>query len=73
MSKIPDTRENLETCAKYCGSCPTHSGLEGDLLFCARGKSRAPKPESGCNCGHCPIWTGAALKEYYYCRNGAAK
>ena len=73
MPKVPDTQENAEICAKYCGSCPTHSGIEGELLFCARGKSQKPKPESGCNCEHCDIWNGAGLKDHYYCRNGAAK
>jgi hypothetical protein len=73
MAQIPDTTENVETCARYCGTCPTHSGIQGELLFCARGPSRAPKPESGCNCEHCEIWNGAGLTGHYYCRSGAAK
>jgi hypothetical protein len=73
MSKIPDTKKNAEICATYCGSCPTHSGIPGELLFCARGKSQAPKPEAGCYCDHCEIWNSAGLKDHYYCRNGAAK
>jgi hypothetical protein len=43
VSKVEDNYENETICIKFCGACPTYPGVKGELLFCARGRSVAPK------------------------------
>ena len=55
MAKVEDTQENAATCLTFCGSCPTYPGVEGEALFCSRGKSSAAVTKNGCNCGYCDV------------------
>jgi hypothetical protein len=70
MAKVEDTQENAAICLTFCSSCPTYPGIEGEALFCARGKSSAPKKMSGCNCGMCEVQEKYKCRHQYYCING---
>ena len=72
MPKVDDTYENEMICARFCGVCPTYPGVKGELLFCDRGGSRAPRQRAGCNCGTCDVWNKYELTGFYYCIQGAA-
>jgi len=72
MSKVDDTYENETICGRFCGVCPTYPGIKGELLFCARGKSHAPKQKAGSNCSLCDVWNKYDLEDFYYCKQGAA-
>ena len=43
MSKVEDSQENFDICMEYCKPCLTFSDIEGEGLFCARGKSSTPR------------------------------
>ena len=73
MGKVPDNQENVEICVKYCGTCKTYPGVAGEALFCARGKSSAPREKKGCNCMGCEVQAACGLTSAYYCINGAAE
>lgn len=73
MAKVEDTRENENICMTFCGSCPTYPGVEGEGLFCARGKSSAPKEKTGCNCGMCDVQNKFGCQDQYYCINGVCE
>jgi hypothetical protein len=73
MSKVPDTPENVDICVKYCGTCKTYPGVEGEALFCARGKSTSPKERMGCNCPSCEVQATCGLTGAYYCIEGSAE
>jgi hypothetical protein len=73
MAKVEDTRENAGICLTFCSSCPTFPGAEGEALFCARGKSSAPKDMSGCNCGLCDVQNKFGCTRQYYCINGVCE
>lgn len=70
MPKIEDTQENVNICMKFCGSCPTYPGVEGEALFCARGKSSATKAQQGCNCSMCDVQIKYGCTGMYYCIEG---
>ncbi len=70
MPKVEDNYENETICIKFCGVCPSDPGLKGELLYCARGESHAPKQKSGCNCGLCDVWNKYDLEDFYYCIKG---
>jgi hypothetical protein len=70
MSIVDDNQENLETCMKFCGTCPTYPGIDGEALFCARGKSSAPQTKSGCKCGSCDVRKKYFCQGTYFCING---
>ena len=72
MSRVDDTYENETICSRFCGACPTYPEIKGELLFCARGRSQAPKQKAGCNCSLCDVWNKYDLEEFYYCQRGAA-
>ncbi len=70
MPRVDDTYENEMTCTRFCGTCPSYPGVKGETLFCSRGRSRAPKQKSGCNCGLCDVWNKYELSGFYYCISG---
>jgi hypothetical protein len=63
MAVVEDNMENMETCKRFCGTCPTYHANRmkespPHALFCARGKSAvADKAENkGCNCFQCDVF-----------------
>lgn len=73
MAKVKDTKENMEICLEFCGPCPTFPEIEGEALFCARGKSKAPKEKRGYNCGMCSVQSASGCRGQYYCIHGACE
>lgn len=73
MSKVEDTQENLDICLKNCGPCLSYPEVEGEALFCARGKSSAPKTKKGCNCGYCEVKKKYLCTGTYFCITGACE
>lgn len=73
MPKVPDTKENADICVKYCKDCLTYPGVEGELLFCARGKSSAQTTKQGCNCGICEVKKKNLCSGLYFCIQGACE
>ena len=73
MSKVEDNDENVNTCLKFCKPCLTYPGVEGEALFCARGKSAAPKTKRGCNCGMCDVKKKYLCSGAYFCISGACE
>lgn len=77
--KVPDTPENMETCKKFCGPCPTFKPNELNTvppmaLFCARGASTKPAGEItdyGCNCPGCGVFSSYGLEGGWFCTYGA--
>ena len=70
MSKVENNQENFETCLKFCKPCLSYPGVEGEGLFCARGKSSAPKSKNGCNCGVCDVKRKYLCSGTYFCISG---
>ena len=70
MSKVEDNQENFDICMEYCKPCLTYSDIEGEGLFCARGKSKSPRDKKGCNCGACFIQRKFECNGIYYCITG---
>jgi hypothetical protein len=70
MPKVDDNQENAEICKKNCEPCLTYPGVEGEVLFCSRGKSSAPKSKNGCNCGMCDVKKKYFCQGTYFCING---
>jgi hypothetical protein len=70
MPKVEDNQENVNICMKFCGTCPTYPGVEGEALFCAKGKSSALKAKIGCNCGPCDVQNKYGCTSMYYCTEG---
>jgi hypothetical protein len=73
MAKVEDTSENAEICKKYCVPCLSYPGVEGEVLFCARGKSSNSPTKNGCNCGYCEVKRNAGCSGTYFCINGACE
>lgn len=73
MAKVDDSYENERICIRTCGNCPSYPGIIRDVLFCARGKSSAPRSKAGCNCGQCDVWDRNDLSDFYYCMAGEAE
>lgn len=65
--------ENLLICADYCGTCPSKpEGQEGEVLYCATGKSENFLEAAGCNCMECPLFEKCGQNSAgYFCRDGA--
>ena len=68
MPRVDDNFDNEHICSRFCGVCPTYPGLKGELLFCARGRSQAPKSKAGCNCSLCDVWNKYELEDFYWCQ-----
>jgi hypothetical protein len=68
MPKVDDNFDNEHICGRFCGVCPTYPGLKGELLFCARGPSQAPRSKAGCNCSLCDVWNKYELEDFYFCQ-----
>jgi len=73
MSKVEDTKENAAICLKSCESCMSYPDVEGEALFCARGKSSAEIKKAGCNCTQCEIQIKSECTGTYYCADGACE
>lgn len=73
MSKVEDSQENINICLKFCGPCLSNPGIEGEALFCARGKSSAPVTKNGCNCGYCDVKKKYFCSGTYFCIHGACE
>jgi hypothetical protein len=73
MTKVDDNFDNEHICSRFCGVCPTYPGIKGELLFCARGRSAAPKTKAGCNCSLCDVWNKYELEDFYWCQARAKK
>ncbi len=73
MPKVEDNQENANICMKFCGSCSTYPGVEGDVLFCAKGKNSTPKAKAGCNCGLCDVQNKHGCSGTYFCIEGACE
>ncbi|MBI5665707.1 MAG: DUF2769 domain-containing protein [Nitrospirae bacterium] len=73
MPKVDDNQDNVNVCLKFCGPCLTYPDVEGEALFCARGKSSAPKAKQGCNCGICDVKRKYLCQGAYFCINGACE
>jgi hypothetical protein len=71
MPKVDDTYEDEMICTRFCGQCPSYPEVKGELLFCAKGRSKAPKAKAGCKCGFCDVWNRYDLEGFYYCISGA--
>ena len=70
---IDDTKENLNICMDYCGTCPSLPFPPNPFLFCARGKAKEAVVREGCKCPECPIWKTYDLSgDPYFCDRGAA-
>lgn len=70
MSTVDNNQENAATCMKFCGPCLSYPGVEGEALFCARGKSSAPVKKNGCNCGYCDVKKKYFCSGTYFCIHG---
>jgi hypothetical protein len=73
MSKVEDNQENVNTCSTFCGPCLSNPGVQGEALFCARGKSSAPVTKNGCNCGRCDVKKKYFCTGTYFCMQGACE
>lgn len=68
MPEVEDTQENYKLCLnEQCGTCPSHPGLEGEALYCARGPSKGRVERVECLCPDCPIWVECGLGKTFYC------
>jgi hypothetical protein len=67
---VEDTKENLNICMDYCGTCPSLPGNQ--MLFCARDKSPEKIEKKGCKCPACPVHSKNNLKGFYFCQSGKA-
>ena len=73
MSKVEDNQENVNTCLKFCGPCLSNPGIDGEALFCSRGKSSTPVTKNGCNCGYCDVKRKYSCSGTYFCLEGACE
>jgi len=63
---VANTEENKMKC--ICPGCPSYPYLcEGELLFCATGKSGCAIDINGCICYSCPIYSDNNLIGLYFC------
>jgi len=67
--KVDDNERNEGNC--ICGDCPSYPGT-GEMLFCARGKSREGIMRNGCLCPSCEVYGDYNLSGGYFCAEGAA-
>lgn len=66
MSKVPNTEENAKKC--ICPNCPSYPhDCAGELLYCARGKSKCDINAQGCFCPGCPVYVENNLSTLYFC------
>jgi hypothetical protein len=71
---VDNTKENLNICMDYCGTCPSLPTPPNPFLFCARGKSSEAIEKKGCNCPNCGVYKKYNLKgdNPYFCETGKA-
>jgi hypothetical protein len=68
---VDDTKENLNICMNYCGTCPSLPFPPQPFLYCARGKADAPVVKKGCKCAQCDVYKNYKLEILYFCESGA--
>jgi hypothetical protein len=73
MAKVEDTPENAAICKNNCISCMSHPGVEGEILYCSRGKSSTPIEKKGCNCSFCDVQIKYGCSGTFYCAEGACE
>jgi hypothetical protein len=73
MPKVEDTQKNVNICLNSCVSCMSYPDIEGEILFCSRGKSSAPVTKKGCNCSLCEMQSKYGCKGEYYCIEGTCE
>lgn len=63
---VANTEDNKKKC--ICPGCPSYPYLcEGELLFCATGKSGCTIDINGCICYSCPVYLDNNLIGLYFC------
>jgi hypothetical protein len=67
---VEDSKENLNICMDYCGTCPSLPFPPQPYLFCARGNSDQTIEKKGCKCPGCPLYITKGLKGMYFCETG---
>ncbi len=70
MAKVENTPENESVCRNNCASCMSYPEVEGELLYCSRGKSGKPIEKKGCNCSFCDVQIKYGCTGTYYCDKG---
>jgi hypothetical protein len=70
MAKVEDTQENAAICQNNCKSCPSYPEVEGEILYCSRGKSSKQIEKVGCNCTFCDVQIKYGCSKMYYCAEG---
>lgn len=78
MKPVDDNEENIATCKKFCGPCPTFkpnalNTVPPHMLFCARGASEKPVEEiedKGCSCFGCPVFLDYEMQGGWLCIHG---
>ena len=66
MNNIENSEENRNRC--ICSGCPSYPhNCDGELLYCAVGKSDSEIHEKGCICFLCPVFNENKLKDLYLC------
>jgi hypothetical protein len=70
---VDDTKENLNICMNFCGTCPSLPVPPNPFLFCARGASKEKIERVGCKCPTCDVYKKYNLSgDPYYCEHGKA-
>ena len=63
---IKDSIENRKKCV--CPKCPSYAlDCQGEVLYCAVGKSKCAIKIKACLCNICPIYFENKLKNIYFC------
>jgi hypothetical protein len=70
---VEDNPENVKICLEICGNCPSFPKIEGEALYCARGKSKSEIERQGCICPGCDVYEKYDLSGTYFCAEGKAE
>jgi hypothetical protein len=62
---VEDNTRNFEICR--CLTCPSFRNIEGEGLYCARGRSLSTIERKGCLCLGCPVLEIYHLTGDYFC------
>jgi hypothetical protein len=73
MAKVEDNQDNVNICMNNCVSCMSYSGVEGEALYCSRGKSSASITRAGCNCSFCDVQIKYGCSGTFYCAEGGCE
>jgi len=70
LMSVEDTQNTFNICMEFCGNCPSFPKINGEGLYCARGKSNADIERQGCLCSGCTIYEKYDLTGAYFCVEG---